>query len=102
MLRPTVTPASTGLPPPSTTTPCTSTIETAAGAVLGCTTARPSAIAPGAERWLRTSGALSPSLGCGLAAGFRRQSRLLDTGSEGGHQVLYSSADRRLDRGRAR
>src|SRR2546427_12329472 len=102
MLQPTVTPASTGLPPPTTTMPSASTIDTAAGAVLGCPTARPSAIAPGAERWLRTSGALSPSLDCGLAPALRRQSRLLDAGSQGGHQVLHTGADRRLDRGRAR
>src|SRR5256712_8239162 len=101
MLRRRVTPGSTGSPAPTTTMPSASTIATAAGAVRGSPTARPSAIAPGAEPQLRTSGALAPSPGCGLAAALRRQSRLLDAGSEGGHQVLHTGPHRRLDRGRA-
>src|SRR6266567_819827 len=72
-------------------------IATAAAAVRGSPTARPSAIAPGTERRRRTSGALSLALGCRLAAALRRQSGLLDAGPQRRHEVLHPGSRRHLD-----
>src|SRR5438874_260969 len=104
MLRRTVTHASTGSPPLITTMPSAFTIATAAGAVRGSPTARPSALAPGTERQRRASGALSLTLGRRpgrpLGAALRRLSGLFDAGAQRRHQVLNPGSRRRLDPGR--
>src|SRR6266581_4286397 len=68
-----------------------------ATAVRGSPTARPSAIAPGTERRLRASGALSLALGCRLGAALRRQSGLLDAGPQRRHEILHPGSRRHLD-----
>src|SRR5713101_1234287 len=93
-LRSTVTPGSTGLPPPTTKTRSASTIATAVGAVPGSPTARPSRTA---EREYCASGALSLPPRRRLAAVLGRSPRLLDASPQHRHQVLHTGAGRDLD-----